>query len=65
MEKQVVTAATSTTSTRTAELQAKIEKQVANQIATVRAELEAARISKARGEWIHNAVSGKCSGIIQ
>jgi hypothetical protein len=62
MEKQVVASTTSTTSTRTAELQAKIEKQVADQIATVRAELEAARISEARSRFLLDAVRGKGSG---
>jgi hypothetical protein len=63
MEKLAAT--TSTTSTQTAELQARIEKQIAEILAAGRDMLDASRLSKARAEWIHNAVSGKTSGIIQ
>jgi len=53
------------TEARTAELRARIEKQVAELLAAGRKMLEASRMSEARSRFLLDAIRGKGSGIIQ
>jgi hypothetical protein len=53
-----------TAETQITDLQTRIEKQVAELCAAIRGDLEATRISKARAQWLLEAVSGTGSDTI-